>query len=56
MGDDLHTRYMTAAQTWAAHRRGCTTCQHDTPCKVGAPLYERFSRLQDAYMNRRRSP
>ncbi|MEU2462350.1 hypothetical protein ABZ604_32815 [Streptomyces sp. NPDC012473] len=56
MGDDLHTRYMAAAQTWAAHRKTCSNCQHDTPCKIGAPLYERFSRLQDAHLNRYRSP
>ncbi|WP_432105885.1 hypothetical protein [Streptomyces sp. bgisy091] len=51
--DDLHTRYMDAANTWRAHRAGCTTCQHGAPCKAGAPLTERFARLQDAYLNRR---
>ncbi|MER5556343.1 hypothetical protein ABT001_32600 [Streptomyces sp. NPDC002793] len=55
MADDLHTRYMAAANTWDAHRAGCTTCQHTTPCKTGAPLFERFARLQDAYLNRHRS-
>ncbi|MFE6189117.1 hypothetical protein ACFQ6U_32310 [Streptomyces sp. NPDC056465] len=55
MGDDLHTRYMNAADTWRTHKAGCTTCQHGTPCKTGAPLAERFTRLQDAYLNRRRS-
>ncbi|MET8746180.1 hypothetical protein [Streptomyces sp. NPDC004728] len=54
-GSDLHTRYLAAANTWAAHRTGCTTCQHDTPCETGAPLLERFARLQDAYLTRRRS-
>lgn len=56
MGDDLHTRYMRAADTWAAHRGDCNTCWHGTPCKAGAPLAERFARLQDAYLNRHRSP
>ncbi|MFD7972998.1 hypothetical protein [Streptomyces clavifer] len=55
MADDLHTRYMAAADTWRTHRAGCTTCQHSTPCKAGAPLNERFARLQDAYLNRPRS-
>ncbi|MDX3433889.1 hypothetical protein PV664_33950 [Streptomyces sp. ME01-18a] len=55
MADDLHARYMDAAATWRAHREACTTCQHGTPCKAGAPLFERFTRLQDAYLNRRRS-
>ncbi|GAA2955330.1 MULTISPECIES: hypothetical protein [Streptomyces] len=53
MADDLHTRYMDATTTWRTHRAGCTTCQHTTPCKTGAPLNERFTRLQDAYLNRR---
>ncbi|MFF4249462.1 hypothetical protein ACFYY2_34110 [Streptomyces sp. NPDC001822] len=56
MGNDLHIRYMNAADTWRAHLAGCTTCQHGTPCKAGAPLAELFVRLQDAYLNRRRSP
>lgn len=55
MAADLHTRYMAAADTWRTHRAGCTTCRQRTPCPVGAPLAERFTRLQDAYLNRRRS-
>ncbi|MFG3179979.1 hypothetical protein ACGFZC_33640 [[Kitasatospora] papulosa] len=55
MAKDLHTRYMAAADTWDAHRAGCTTCQHTTPCETGAPLAERFARLQDAYLNSRRT-
>ncbi|MFC8208359.1 hypothetical protein [[Kitasatospora] papulosa] len=55
MADDLHTRYMAATDTWDAHRAGCTTCQHSSPCKAGEPLAERFARLQDAYLNSRRT-
>lgn len=54
-GSDLHTRYMAATNTWDAHRAGCTICQHHTPCETGAPLFERFARIQDAYLNRHRS-
>ncbi|MEU8837471.1 hypothetical protein, partial [Streptomyces sp900116325] len=53
--DDLHDRYMRTTDTWRAHRTGCTTCQHGTPCEAGAPLAQRFERLQDAYLNRRRT-
>ncbi|WLQ69192.1 MULTISPECIES: hypothetical protein [Streptomyces] len=52
MADDLHTRYMRAADIWDAYRAGCTTCQHDTRCAAGVRLFERFTRLQDAYLNR----
>lgn len=55
MGEDLHTRYMDATDTWRAHRTDCKHCQHGTPCKTGAPLYDRLARLQDAYLARRRS-
>ncbi|MEU2681308.1 hypothetical protein ABZ638_30975 [Streptomyces sp. NPDC007107] len=55
MADDLHARYMAAAAAWRAHREACTTCQRGTPCRIGAPLAERFARLQDAYLNRRRA-
>ncbi|MFG3179820.1 hypothetical protein ACGFZC_32820 [[Kitasatospora] papulosa] len=54
MVDDLRTRYMRATDTWTAHWADCTTCQHSTPCAAGAPLFERFTRLQDAYLNRSR--
>ncbi|MEU2346030.1 hypothetical protein ACFRAA_33315 [[Kitasatospora] papulosa] len=53
MADDLRTRYVAAADTWRTHRADCTTCQQRTPCTVGAPLFERFTRLQEAYLNRR---
>lgn len=55
MAADLHTRYMAAADTWRAHRADCTTCQSGPRCEAGAPLFERFTRLQDAYLNRPRS-
>ncbi|MEU9061719.1 hypothetical protein AB0D13_23370 [Streptomyces sp. NPDC048430] len=55
MADDLHTRYMDAAATWRAHQANCTACQSSPRCEAGAPLFERFARLQDAYLTRRRS-
>ncbi|MGW2841850.1 hypothetical protein ACWCWD_29195 [Streptomyces sp. NPDC001493] len=50
MADSLLTRYMAAHRTWRDHSGDCTTCQPDTPCKTGRPLYERFADLQDAYL------
>ncbi|MFJ2709081.1 hypothetical protein ACIO3R_38655 [Streptomyces sp. NPDC087428] len=53
MAADLQTRYLTASDTWRAHRKGCEPCtsldagQH---CPAGAPLREQFVRLQDAYL------
>ncbi|WP_327713748.1 hypothetical protein OG912_38320 (plasmid) [Streptomyces sp. NBC_00464] len=55
MADDLHARYMDATETWRTHRAACTTCQPGAFCKAGALLAERFERLQDAYLNRRRT-
>lgn len=55
MADSLHARYMAATSTWRAHLKGCTTCQHGDPCRTGRPLFERFCRLQDAYLNKQRS-
>ncbi|MFC9183324.1 hypothetical protein ACFTZJ_21945 [Streptomyces globisporus] len=51
MPADLHTRYMNAHRTWADHADDCDTCtptQH--ACPHGNSLWERFSRLQDAYL------
>ncbi|MFJ8769889.1 hypothetical protein [Streptomyces clavifer] len=50
MADSLHTRYMAASDTWRAHRKGCEPCQTKQRCETGAPLLERFVRLQDAYL------
>jgi hypothetical protein len=49
--DDLHARYMAASTTWRTHRKGCPPCQTGQPCEAGAPLFERFTRLQNAYLN-----
>ncbi|MFE4653595.1 hypothetical protein [Streptomyces sp. NPDC056707] len=54
MPDDLHTRYMHATATWRAHLDNCHPCQGSQRCPTGAQLYERFSRLQDAYNQRLR--
>ncbi|MGK5497297.1 hypothetical protein [Streptomyces sp. URMC 125] len=50
--DDLYLRYMAAFEASTEHTADCTTCQARQPCQVGAPLHERFARLQDAYRRR----
>ncbi|WP_329028256.1 hypothetical protein [Streptomyces sp. NBC_00690] len=47
--DDLYVRYMKAFQDSTTHLGGCPACQDGRPCTVGAPIHERFARLQDAY-------
>ncbi|MCF3960472.1 hypothetical protein [Streptomyces fuscigenes] len=47
---DLYDRYMTAAKLHRAHSESCDTCRPDAPCETGRPLWERFTRLQDAYL------
>ncbi|WP_434600209.1 hypothetical protein [Streptomyces sp. A5-4] len=55
MADDLYTRYMAAYRTWCEHTARCTTCTTGQPaCPDGTQLHERFTRLQDAYLNRQR--
>ncbi|MCA1219267.1 hypothetical protein [Streptomyces sp. 8L] len=51
---DLYDRYLTAAKTHAAHRESCDACRPGAPCEVGGPLWERFERLQDAYLTQLR--
>ncbi|MFF3975069.1 hypothetical protein ACFYZ6_35180 [Streptomyces rubiginosohelvolus] len=56
MPTDLRSRYMNAHRTWADHADGCGTCtptQH--ACPDGSALWERFSRLQDAYLTHLRT-
>ncbi|MFJ6668999.1 hypothetical protein [Streptomyces sp. NPDC091383] len=52
--DDLFVRYMKAFEDSEKHTVVCPPCQGETPCKVGAPLHERFARLQDAYIARQK--
>ncbi|MFI5905238.1 hypothetical protein [Streptomyces cyaneofuscatus] len=47
---DLYTRYMAASDTWRAHLNPCSACAAEERCPDGAPLWERFTRLQDAYL------
>ncbi|MGW3698739.1 hypothetical protein ACWECR_38635 [Streptomyces sp. NPDC005056] len=54
MADDLHARYMQATATWRTHLGTCGPCQGSQRCPAGAQLFERFSRLQDAYTQRLR--
>ncbi|WP_331762339.1 hypothetical protein OG612_45110 (plasmid) [Streptomyces sp. NBC_01527] len=55
MPDDLHARYMQASDTWRSHRDNCRACHGSQSCPTGAQLFERFSRLQDAYNQRLRT-
>ncbi|MEU6601970.1 MULTISPECIES: hypothetical protein [Streptomyces] len=50
--DDLFVRYMRAFQDSTEHTNGCLACQEGRDCRVGAPIHERFARLQDAYTAR----
>lgn len=49
---DLYVRYMRAFKESTEHTKGCAACQADRDCPVGAPIHERFARLQDAYRAR----
>lgn len=55
MADSLHTRYMAASDAWRIHRKGCPPCQSGQPCGTGAPLFERFARLQNDYLTHLRA-
>ncbi|MGC4986623.1 hypothetical protein ACLQ18_39540 [Streptomyces sp. DT193] len=54
MPDDLHRRYQSAHTAYRAHRVTCTGCTDTERCSVGQRLFESFTRLQDAYLNRQR--
>ncbi|MFI1293367.1 hypothetical protein ACH4VM_33820 [Streptomyces sp. NPDC020792] len=47
--DDLYVRYMQAFRDATEHTAGCAACQAGQDCPGGAPIHERFARLQDAY-------
>ncbi|MGW0669794.1 hypothetical protein [Streptomyces sp. NPDC002746] len=55
MADSLHTRYMAASDTWRTHRKGCKDCAAGCHCPAGAPLFEQFARLQNAYLTHLRA-
>jgi hypothetical protein len=50
--DDLYVRYMKAFTASTEHTNDCEACQARQDCLVGAPIHERFHRLQDAYRAR----
>ncbi|MCX4920267.1 hypothetical protein OG458_42765 (plasmid) [Streptomyces sp. NBC_01281] len=54
MPDDLHRRYQDAHTAHQEHASTCTTCTDTSRCPGGQRLYETFTRLQDAYLNRQR--
>ncbi|MYT77526.1 hypothetical protein YW3DRAFT_06517 [Streptomyces sp. MnatMP-M77] len=52
MPADLYTRYIGATDRWAEHAADCGACTTTEPgCPDGIPLWERYCRLQDAYLN-----
>ncbi|MFE8978585.1 hypothetical protein ACFYM7_34965 [Streptomyces cyaneofuscatus] len=55
MAADLYTRYMAASHAWRAHLKRCSACTAEERCPDGAPLWERFTRLQDAYLTHLRN-
>ncbi|MFE8950076.1 hypothetical protein [Streptomyces sp. NPDC007856] len=50
--ESLFTRYMKAFEDSEQHTSSCEPCQNGEECPQGAPLHERFARLQDAYRER----
>ncbi|MFC8492968.1 hypothetical protein ACFUJU_19635 [Streptomyces sp. NPDC057235] len=50
--DDLYVRYMKSFEDSTTHLGACAACQAEQPCETGAPIHERFARLQDAYLTR----
>ncbi|MFD5101791.1 hypothetical protein [Streptomyces albidochromogenes] len=50
--NDLFVRYMKAFEDSTTHVGGCAACQADEPCEAGAPIHERFAKLQDTYNSR----
>ncbi|GAA3381191.1 hypothetical protein GCM10020367_71500 [Streptomyces sannanensis] len=50
--DDLYRRYMKAFQDSTNHTNDCAACQAGQDCPEGAPIHQRFARLQDAYRAR----
>lgn len=55
MADDLYERYMAADRAHREHVATCTTCTTESRCTAGAELFEKFSRLQDAYLRQQRT-
>ena len=55
MPDDLYERYQAAHTVHRSHRTTCTDCSDTSRCPAGQRLFESFTRLQDAYLNRQRS-
>ncbi|MEU2294109.1 hypothetical protein [Streptomyces bacillaris] len=47
---------MAASDQWRAHRKGCPPCTDGrSRCADGTGLWERFCRLQDAYLTHLRT-
>ncbi|MGA5220929.1 hypothetical protein ACPCAE_33335 [Streptomyces cinereoruber] len=47
---DLYRRYMAAFDAAQRHVRTCEACQPGQACTTGAPLDERLTRLQAAWI------
>ncbi|MGZ2360953.1 hypothetical protein LRE75_30465 [Streptomyces sp. 372A] len=45
---------MAASTAWRTHHNSCQPCRSGQHCATGAQLFERFARLQDAYLTEQR--
>ncbi|MFF4983786.1 hypothetical protein ACFY3O_27505 [Streptomyces sp. NPDC001046] len=54
MPDDLYQRYQAAHRAHQAHARTCPSCTDQARCPEGSRFWESFTRLQDAYLQRKR--
>ncbi|UUA11601.1 MULTISPECIES: hypothetical protein [Streptomyces] len=54
MPDNLYQRYQAAHGAHQTHAKVCTSCTDQARCSQGARLWESFTRLQDAYLQRKR--
>jgi hypothetical protein len=45
---------MAAAKKWGEHTGRCAHCTNEPGCPTGSRLFESFTRIQDAYLNRLR--
>jgi predicted aldo/keto reductase-like oxidoreductase len=50
--DDLYVRYMRAFEDSTHHTNNCAACHAGQDCPEGAPIHQRFHRLQDVYRAR----
>ncbi|MGA5508899.1 hypothetical protein [Streptomyces umbrinus] len=52
--DDLYERYQAVYAAHREHQSACGDCTDTCRCPIGQQLFERFTTVQDAYLNRQR--